>query len=333
MQNHRVYSRLSDPIPEDYWEPFWLEPCDLMISISGTTHAQVTETEQNIRASIKGFTFLFSETGKRLYRTFDGVRKKVEHFGYADGISNPETAEDLLVDEGNGAAGSYLVFRKLEQNVALFRSSITSLAKELNHPDPEEFAKAQLIGRFQDGTPLTLASNAGEADSSIEFDFEEDQDGRKCPRHAHLRKVNPRYCPAGQGGTFIGRRSMNYDSIGRPTDLSDAPKGGVGMLFQCYQKSIVDQFEHIQANWASNRRFPRDGDRADRIVGQRFGRVSENPWNKSWGVSGEESIPFDMGNIVWLKGGEYFYTPSIRYFEALPDWPVGQLPRIPPIKE
>jgi Dyp-type peroxidase family len=118
-----------------------------------------------------------------------------EHFGFADGVSQPRlagkeharrhygdeppvaTGEILLgyknaydrmpasprwgdFDLGNN--GSYLVFRKLHQHVATFWSYVEACARE--HADaPDDVAgmtqllAAKLVGRWKSGAPLTLS--------------------------------------------------------------------------------------------------------------------------------------------------------------------------------
>jgi deferrochelatase/peroxidase EfeB len=88
--------------------------------------------------------------------------------------------------------GSYLVFRKLEQDVEGFHSAIDQLAKQLNIS--RDFALAQTIGRFKDGTPLVLAGNPLPhiLQPPNNFNYANDFHGLKCPLHAHIRKANPR---------------------------------------------------------------------------------------------------------------------------------------------
>ncbi len=311
MHFHSIQERLADPVPGDYWEKPYLQPLDLLVQLAANDLALLLRREEQLLASFgpeDGLQWQFAETGKRLYRTFPRTGKlRVEHFGYADGLTDHARPADLLHREQQGRYGSYLVFRKLEQDIAGFRHAMEELATHMEGPDPLALAKAQLIGRFEDGTPLVLSGQpAGVPHAG--FDFDQDTEGRRCPFHAHIRKTNPRHQPPGQGSVFIGRRSIPYDLTGRPDDLSDAPSRGAGLLFQCYQASITSQFEHIQANWASNKAFPNTGVKSDRMVGQRFGRVSANRWNRSWDDPDQHTFSFDLGNIVWLKGGGYFFT-------------------------
>ncbi|MFM6078224.1 MAG: hypothetical protein ACKPCI_06825, partial [Dolichospermum sp.] len=123
----------------------------------------------------------------------------------------------VLVKDPNGISnhsyGSYLVCRKLEQDVKAFIDTeeyLADLAKDdsgkplesgLQIKGDNELAAALMMGRFRDGTPLTMKGSelrpadlptntkAGEFD---DFNYENDQQGLKCPFHTHVRKTNPR---------------------------------------------------------------------------------------------------------------------------------------------
>ncbi|MGW2492126.1 hypothetical protein ACWCV9_33600 [Streptomyces sp. NPDC001606] len=118
----------------------------------------------------------------------------IEHFGYADGRSQPPfLTKDLETDFGN-----YFVLRKLEQNVLAFRQAEEALAHALKlENNDRERAGAMLIGRFKNGTPLTLQATPG-AHRPVMNNFNHARDGAadKCPYQAHIRTTNPR----GSGG-------------------------------------------------------------------------------------------------------------------------------------
>ena len=146
----------------------------------------------------------------------------IEHFGYVDGRSQPIFLTEDVENErlrqdgatnwdpkfGAGRAivpdptgvdpssqfGSYFVYRKLEQNVRQFKDEENKLAARLGLTgDDAERAGAMIVGRFEDGTPLTIQAGAG-SHSPVQNDFtyDSDGDGGKCPFFAHIRKVNPR---------------------------------------------------------------------------------------------------------------------------------------------
>src|SRR5262249_34824023 len=79
--------------------------------------------------------------------------------------------------------GSFLVYVKLEQDVAKFQALVAGMAKKLG-VDADE-AAALLIGRLKSGQ--SLMKPKGEA--SNHFDYESDPQGKTCPLSAHVRKA------------------------------------------------------------------------------------------------------------------------------------------------
>lgn len=265
----------------------------------------------------------------------------VEHFGYVDGASQPLFFKDevekvenssgiqqydpsaplklALVREpnrrGTNNFGSYFVFRKLEQNVEAFKKRERKLAKALGLEDEAaERAGALIVGRFEDGTPVTLQSGEGMHNPVFNnFNFDEDKDGTKCPFQGHIRKVNPRGRSARERAHRIVRRGITYGD--RPSSSEDKPSTGVGLLFMCFQRDIANQFEWIQRKFANNQNFRRRGTGLDPVIGQ--GRSRTQKWPVDWGEKGAGMKKFDFHGFVTMKGGEYFFAPSISFLRNL----------------
>ena len=68
----------------------------------------------------------------------------------AEGVAEPRRPLD-----GWAANGSYLVIRKLHQDVAGFRSLIHESGQ--SYPGGPDLLAAKLVGRWPDGTPLSLS--------------------------------------------------------------------------------------------------------------------------------------------------------------------------------
>ncbi|GAB4262061.1 MAG: Dyp-type peroxidase [Saprospiraceae bacterium] len=237
----------------------------------------------------------------------------IEHFGYADGV-NPDSYVDrnggltgdwrsVLVADPVKGHGSFMVFRKLEQNVDLFYKELQRLGKNLGG---SAMAGAQVVGRFANGMPLTSSDNAyGE-----QFDYGAQNGspadtGNRCPFHAHIRKANPRTA----GSPKIVRRGIPYDYVGRGCNMDRKPSYGLGLLFICYQHNIANQFEAIQKqlNGPANEHDP--------LAGQPPSHNEPLDWNSNWGNKGGFQSIFEK--VVTVRGGAYFYAPSLEFFESL----------------
>lgn len=273
-------------------------------------------------------------------------RKVIEHFGFRDGVSQPlftkrdiekERKDDdtnfsnwdpraplslvLLKDpfgKTEESYGSYLVYRKLEQDVPGWDEDVKNLAENLNVS--ELLAGAYTMGRFQDGTPLTLEGEQSSNDTN-NFNYQKDQTGSKCPFHAHIRKTNPR----GDTGNLIAtkiplkeekmhriaRRAISYGE--REHDKTQ--KTGSGLLFLCFQSNITNQFAFMQRRWANQQGFVEPGTGSDPVIGQVGAFKESYNWPTSWGST--ERKQADFSKWVKFKGGEFFFTPSLSFLESL----------------
>jgi Dyp-type peroxidase family len=266
----------------------------------------------------------------------------LEHFGYVDGRSQPlamqndvdneftngvvrlfdpavHLSQALVADPfAPGCYASYFVFRKLEQNVAAFKAREAELAIQLGlFGEQAERAGALVVGRFEDGTPVVSANEEqGESAVPNNFNYASDPAGRRCPFHAHIRKTNPRGPDTNQYLMF--RRGIPYG--GPRLDLATGvaaknfPSGGVGLLFQAYMSSISNQFEVTQAGWANNPMMSKAGPGLDPVIGQNPTAPAQD-----WPYAFDESSTrrFDFRDFVTMRGGEYFFAPSIPMIRSL----------------
>ncbi len=226
--------------------------------------------------------------------------------------------------------GSFYVFRRLRQNVQGFNDFLSQQAAAVGL-SPDQLG-TKLVGRWKSGAPLErtrtqdpnfdpTAVDPSIADPSIlsdehinDFDYEpQDADGHLVPRAAHIRKTNPRSedppTEAVSNRHRILRRGAPYGpdfspgepaypGSGSPPDNQDR-----GLLFACYQASILAGFEFIQQSWANTPGFPQADDGRDPIISQDV----NNP---------DFHLPPHDPHLVtqrWVitTGGEYFFSPSI----------------------
>jgi Dyp-type peroxidase family len=322
--------------PPITWDAHLQHACHAMVLIADDSALNIRRDLQQLRQKIArhgGVNEIGVEFGKVIRNEYG---RAIEHFGYVDGISVPVMLrEDLkptthwspvaplgqaLVRDPGGAAdisfGSYMVFRKLEQDLPAFERAEHQLARMLGLvEEDEERAGAMLIGRFEDGTPVVLAKEDGlSPDQPVnDFNYADDPLGQRCPIHAHIRKVNPRGESVTQKSPFcederaerahmIVRRGITYDA---------------GLLFIAYQSSIEDQFEFMQRYMANNPGFVTSSAGLDPIIGQQASAPYQ--WPTHWGEAATPiAAPFGIGSFITLKGGEYFFAPSLSFLRSLP---------------
>ena len=318
----------------DSWQTEFKTKADVLLLIAHDEFDKVVSRVSEIKATIgQAFTINVIQQGVA-YRNLTG--EGIEHFGYVDGRSQPLFLTSQIQREGDlsnydpsspldqflfpdplfaEGFGSLFVFRKLEQNVAGFKEQEEKLGSALNlRGADEERAGAMVVGRFEDGTPLTLGDRAGGGPVTNNFNYDADAAGSKCPFQGHIRKTNPRGSSPGglefDKGVQMARRGITYGSrLQHPVtkQFVDEPSEGVGLLFMSYQKSIAQQFRFMQTSWANNEGFPQANIGIDPVIGT--GSNADQTWFPTYAdINGTH--PSHFSGFVTLKGGEYFYAPS-----------------------
>jgi len=205
--------------------------------------------------------------------------------------------------------GSFLVFRRLSQDVAAFDSDTVVMARELSEASgqpisPEEL-RARIVGRFRSGAALMRhEQDPGQAEGPDEinyfaFGIEEpsivladgtavkgspaDPDvlrGRRCPVWSHIRKVNPRDLVtdiSDEPQTLRFQMLRRGIPFGLPYDRENPESAENqkerGLLFLSYQRSIENQFSNLNRRWMNSATGPQAGG-FDLLVGQAVGEDS-----------------------------------------------------------
>jgi Dyp-type peroxidase family len=252
--------------------------------------------------------------------------------------------------------GSYLVFRRLRQDVAAFWRFVTTSAEELSKKPgfasvDAEWLASRLMGRWPSGAPVSRlpgrdhavlgADRLANNDFGFATDTESvplvDEGGRGnwpaakadplgliCPSASHIRKVNARDAASDMGGRHasfdrrILRRALPFGpGLEDPTG-HDPVKGDRGLLFACYQTSIQDQFEFLCNAWANDEKRPRSPGGFDMIIGQN-GRPGAGR-ARSCTLLGDNASPATVkttADFVVATGGGYFFSPSISALKSV----------------
>ncbi len=281
----------------------------------------------------------------------------VVHFGYRDGIAQPriegvptkrgEAMPDMqpkaspgefLLGKGYvnqflgnwlgdlppdlGDNGSYGVLRMIRQEVATFEDLLQRVARRYD-VDPEWVA-AKLMGRWRNGTPLTLAPGPTMpppmADARLnEFDYAptpqhptylDDVNGMRCPIGSHIRRLNPRNALVmGKPHTRrIIRRASPYGPAWTPGQADDGKERGLIGYFVC--GDVESQFEFLLQTWG-NRDFATHGLRGTRepilgpqpLDGGRFVIRTDNPL--------DPIVISDLPRLTFTRGCLYCFLPGI----------------------
>jgi Dyp-type peroxidase family len=281
-----------------------------------------------------------------------------DHFGFADGIAQPSlhgsgvaarpgdgqpngdgTWRDVAVgefllghqDEDGGLPaapaqpfdrnGTFMVYRKLRQDAAAFRRFIAEQGAK--YPGGPEKLAAKIVGRWPDGTPLSVSPDGPDAAIAADparindFAYADDADGLRCPLGAHIRRTNPR----DMAGFFAGRLTNRHRiirrgrSYGPPLAPGAAGDDGAdrGLVFICFQASIWRQFETIQALWIDDGDPFGLGPDKDFLIGE------PNGAGKMTIQGHPPHFLKPQPRFVTMRGGEYLYRPSMTALRMLAD--------------
>jgi Dyp-type peroxidase family len=243
------------------------------------------------------------------------------------------------------ALGSYLVCRRLRQDVRAFWTFVIQTAFAVGIP-PRQVA-SMMVGRWPSGAPImrTPSSDnpalAGDPWANNHFIFDDDTRpstlrpipgyggdgfaqaqadvlGAVCPHFAHIRKSNPRDSvtdldkPADSLLRTILRRGIPFGpsifGVKRPS--RKLLRKERGLMFISYGATIEDQFEFLTRRWANSPIQPNLGGH-DPIIGQHDGRGTRTRFLDVPTAGGPRRIRI-RNDWVIPTGGGYFFAPPIE---------------------
>ena len=234
--------------------------------------------------------------------------------GYADEAGELPVAPIPHLLASNG---TFMVYRKMHQNVKTFREYLEAKGRE--YAGGKEKLAAKFIGRWRDGTPVELSpdkpspSLVKDKEHNVNFTFGDDADGARCPIGAHIRRTNPRDA-FGFNGQLINRRRITRRGLPYgpyvPEDQPASDSDEHGIIFMALNASLFRQFEFVQQQWVEYGNDAKLGNDKDMVIGNHGGRGRFT----IQGSMEEENPPFICGglpNFVELRGGDYFFLPSM----------------------
>jgi Dyp-type peroxidase family len=235
-----------------------------------------------------------------------------------------------------GRNGTYLVLRKLRQDVAGFwkfieeNSRIPGKSPEENEANKELLA-AKLVGRWRSGAPVTMCPMKDDPELGADparnnhFQFGDDPAGLKCPLSSHVRRSNPRDTLVEDPKESIKLGSRHL-IIRRGRPYHDKNKDGTeeqGLMFVALNTNIGRQFEFIQQTWMNNPKFNDLYDSKDPIAGDNYDPEypEDDPKDYTAVVPGfpVRQRLSGLPRFVHVRGGDYFFLPglkALRYLSA-----------------
>jgi Dyp-type peroxidase family len=231
--------------------------------------------------------------------------------------------------------GSFLVFRRLRQDVGTFHRFLQETAAKYS-VTPELLA-ARMVGRWPSGAPAVLSPDKDDPELANDdlqnnhFDFaEKDSNGVAVPFACHIRKIYPRNdasadAPSLGVGTAqirrLLRRGIPYGKQSRSTPHQPVDDDvDRGLLFLAHVASIVDQFEFVINGWVNKSDFKQKGVGHDPIIGQNAGPHRSRFFNLNL-RDGPTRIDIHEEWVV-PTGGGYFFAPSILALQVLAGMPM-----------
>ncbi|MGK7942054.1 MAG: Dyp-type peroxidase [Crocosphaera sp.] len=261
-------------------------------------------------------------------------------FGYPtqNPIDSQSSAPNAEAGPSWAKNGSYLVFRRLRQDVSSFKDFLVSLSQDLTKFSPAlptltpETLAAKLMGRWYSGAPIVLSPQEDNpqmgSDHGINNHFKYEASDPKireskesiCPAAAHIRKAFPRDTHNLSDNETV-RQTHRLLRRGVPFGEASPGQKERGLLFLAYQTSIERQFEFITTNWINNPNFPDTGDGYDPIVGQNNnpGEQRQRQWTLPVEIDDTViKIPVNLPqDWVIPTGGGYFFVPSLTGLSML----------------
>jgi Dyp-type peroxidase family len=246
-------------------------------------------------------------------------------------VARAEDPANLLPDAAGkpgmkdlGRNGSFLVWRKLVQDVESFWQFLAEHTKNADGSSNEEqktLLAAKFVGRWPSGAPLTLAPERDDpalgADEQRNNNFlfmPTDAAGYGCPIGSHVRRANPRDSlkPNPRRSQVIADRHRLLRR-GRPFKETTADGSTrQGLLFIALNADLQRQFEFVQQTWLNSPKFGGLYDNKDPLAGD----------NDGTGTMALQSYPVrqqihGLPRFITVSGGGYFFLPGLRALRYL----------------
>lgn len=242
--------------------------------------------------------------------------------------------------------GSFGALRKIQQDVHAFDTYLQKQGEfwgyNWEHGDAVAWLKAKILGRWPDGTPVSLYDDAPgrsrpdaptmQARRAVappnaagttqkltnDFVYKNDRQGLGCPIGAHVRRMNPRDDPV---VPFLRRPLLR-----RGVPYGAAGTEDVGLLGLFFCTSLEEQFEHLLGKWANDAPMgmPQSDSGKDPLIGQHevLGATFDIPLPT--GAVRLKNLPA----FVKTMGTCYVFFPSLEALSTLAGGRAGSYTRL-----
>jgi Dyp-type peroxidase family len=246
-------------------------------------------------------------------------------------LGHPDEAQetaDMAPPDSVMRNGTFLVYRKLHENIASFNNFFNRASQEyakannVSQTDACLILKAKMAGRWPDGVSVEVAPTIAEWNafnakyankdlqlSYVDFTYGDDPQGLRCPVASHMRRTNTRDSLTGKSSALNNRRRILRRGLPYGKTAND-DDGEHGIIFLAMCASISRQFEFVQQQWINYGLDSNAGNDTCPIAGNRKGDakfiVPVDP--------GSDAAPFicaDIPQFVETRGGDYFFLPSM----------------------
>ncbi len=255
------------------------------------------------------------------------VSAELDPGGILPPLANPYHAAGALRDLGKN--GTFVVYRKLQQDVAAFWQFMKAEATRIHGAADPAFMvwlASKCVGRWPSGAPLALSPDADDARLADRDDFRygDDPDGLACPVGAHVRRANPRDAIRPNGpqqslGMSEAHRLLRRGRVfGPPPAPAAVPDEGRprGIHFLCVNASIRSQFEFVQQTWCNNPHFSGLRDNRDPLVGDSAG-PGQPPSHMTIPRRPTLLRTSAVPRFVTVRAGAYLFLPSLTTLRFL----------------
>jgi Dyp-type peroxidase family len=242
--------------------------------------------------------------------------------------------------------GSFLIVRRLRQDVAAFRAfsqrQAQSVSTQLGRAVSQDEIEAWIVGRWRDGEPLVrcpvapVPGHVSVEASLNHFDYAGpvpdatllnegqtirisgapgDLPAERCPHFAHIRKVNLRDAPNDQGRPSLQFRLLRRGIPYGPAFVEDeAEPADRGLLFLAYHRDL-ESFMILSATWMNSATAP-EGHGHDLLVGQLRGTARSATRFPNAPTPARLDAP---AAERWIRatGGGFFFAPAKSVFRKL----------------